>query len=172
MKNDILFFVKNPSHSSCQFRNDNFSFVIWYPKSLYKPKGILFVKYIVWFFFHIFHIFNSKLFSINLLYLDGKLVHHTFIFPSFYRFPFMGVDDLQFGDIWTSDDFKNLGIASSSLKYLLEIYSRKKIWFLCDKSNEASVKLAIKCGFELVGTGTKKSRFLNIFSQYIPLKKI
>jgi RimJ/RimL family protein N-acetyltransferase len=84
----------------------------------------------------------------------------------------MGLDDLQFGDIWTSDDFKNQGIASTSLKYLLEIHHEKKIWFLCIKSNEASVKLALKCGFELVGTGTKKSRFLNIFSQYILLNKI
>ena len=79
----------------------------------------------------------------------------------------MGVNDLQFGDIWTSEDFKNQGIASSSLEYLLEMHSQKKIWFLCNKSNEPSVKLALKCGFELVGTGEKKSHFLNILSQYI-----
>jgi RimJ/RimL family protein N-acetyltransferase len=78
--------------------------------------------------------------------------------------------DLQFGNIWTSDNYKNQGIASYSLEHLLQLYCDKKVWFLCNVNNEASIKLALRSGFELVGRGYKNSRFINIFSKYILIK--
>jgi RimJ/RimL family protein N-acetyltransferase len=79
----------------------------------------------------------------------------------------MDVLDIQLGDIWTSGDFQKMGIATSSLLYISNLHSDKNIWFLCKKSNNASINLALKCGFELVGRGYKNTRFINIFSQYI-----
>jgi RimJ/RimL family protein N-acetyltransferase len=167
MKNDILFFVKKNNTSCMENSYTKFDFYTWYPKHVFKPKGISYINFIVWFIFYIMNVFRSNSFSINLLYLDNKLVHYTYIFPSFYRFPFMDVLDIQLGDIWTSGDFQKMGIATSSLLYISNLHSDKNIWFLCKKSNNASINLALKCGFELVGRGYKNTRFINIFSQYI-----
>uniref|UniRef100_UPI004047E8AB GNAT family N-acetyltransferase n=1 Tax=Algoriphagus sp. TaxID=1872435 RepID=UPI004047E8AB len=172
MNNDILFFVRKPNNPSFQIKNENFNFITWRPNCRYKPKEIPFLKFFIWYLFYFLKIFRSKNFSINLLYSKNKLIHHTFIFPTFYRFPFMDESDIQFGDIWTSDNFKNQGIATRSLEYLFEIYSKNKIWFLCNKNNEASIILARKCGFELVGYGKKYPRFFNILSQYVITNKI
>ena len=167
MSNDILFFVKKSNLNFIENSDTVFEFYTWYPKHIFKPKGVSYINFMIWLFFHFSNIFRSNFFSINLLYLDNKLVHHTFIFPAFYRFPFMDIKDVQLGDIWTCSNFQKMGIAKNSLSHILNLHSDKNIWFLCKKSNKASINLALKCGFELVGRGYKNTRFINIFSQYI-----
>src|SRR5436190_12207072 len=45
--------------------------------------------------------------------------HVTFVFPSYFRFPFMDRRDLQVGAIETSREFRNLGLAKAGLDDVL-----------------------------------------------------
>lgn len=164
----ILFYVKYPNENiPLNDRHEDFDFFYWTPKYFNRPTGFNFFPITIWILFHYFSIFKSKSFSLSCLYSHDKLVHQIIVFPAFFRFPFMGVNDIQFGDIWTLDSFQNKGIAKRNLNLLINKHSNKKIWFLCSEDNIASRKIAENSGFELFGVGYKSKRLINILSQYI-----
>lgn len=143
-------------------------FFLWKPRRLNStPVGFNIFPMILWKLFHYLRIFRSNYFSVSCLYIQNVLVHHIYIFPAFFRFPFMHKNDIQFGDIWTSPSLQNMGIAKKNLKYLSSLHSDKKIWFLCDENNFASRKIAEDSGFVFYGYGYKTKKIFNFLSQYI-----
>lgn len=93
------------------------------------------------------------------IYLDGKLVHRTGIFPRYFRFPFMKRDELLFGDIWTDPKCRRRGLARYAVTSILHAYPNADYWYLVREENDASIKLAQGVGFELVATGVRTRRF-------------
>jgi RimJ/RimL family protein N-acetyltransferase len=170
--NHNIFFYCVDNNDKRNILSSNYNFFLYHPSFFDRPKGLSITKFLLWNLFRLAGIFKSNFFSINLLYLDGKLVHHTYVFPKFFRFPFMNDLDIQLGDIWTDSNFSKRGIAFESVSSLISMHPEKKIWYLCEVSNLASVQLASKCGFTLVGKGYKMKSSFNLFSKYIIETKI
>lgn len=81
---------------------------------------------------------------------DKTIVHTSYVSPKVYRFPFMGKKDIQIGPCWTNENYRNKGIYSNMLLFLLRFYSDvdRTIWIYTNLSNIASQKAILKSGFE------------------------
>src|SRR4051812_11481682 len=51
---------------------------------------------------------------------SGELVHITYIFPAYFRFPFMAAGDLQIGGIVTHPKHRNQGLAKAAIDEALQ----------------------------------------------------
>jgi GNAT superfamily N-acetyltransferase len=93
---------------------------------------------------------------------DGaRVLHRLIVTPRWYRFPFMGGDDLQIGAVCTSPDARRRQLASAAIA---EAHRRfggdgTRFWYVTDAGNTASGALARSCGYELVATGRRTRRF-------------
>jgi hypothetical protein len=133
---------------------------IWQPKpTKLRPRGLTFLPYVVWWLFHYCGVFGSADYRVFLLREDGRIIHRSCLFPSFFRFPFMSRDDLQVGDVWTAAERRRHGVSTWMLKQILALQPQKVVWFLCDASNSASAALARSAGMELHGVGRREPRF-------------
>ena len=116
--------------------------------------------FLAWWLFHNLRIFRNRDF-LMVCYLDGdQVVHRTCVFPPFYKFPFMNRNDIQVGDIWTKDQFRNKGMATGAMKYLLnmEEFRNRTVWYITDVENKQSLKLAEKSGFGVCSMAKKRNR--------------
>jgi predicted GNAT family acetyltransferase len=69
--------------------------------------------------------------------------------------------DVQIGDVWTHPLFRGKGIASKILETIVADYSsvNKRIWYIVEETNLASIKVVEKCGFDLIGYALKYPRY-------------
>jgi RimJ/RimL family protein N-acetyltransferase len=136
-----------------------YPFEVWIPISWrLTPAGFPPYPFAIWSAFHHLRVFRSREYRIVYLREGGRVVHRTVVFPSFFRFPFMRRDDLQFGDIWTADEKRGQGIASSAIAFALSQMrgSGRVVWYITEESNESSARVARNCGFIEWGRGTKR----------------
>jgi hypothetical protein len=93
---------------------------------------------------------------------SGDIVHQSHVFPKTARFPFMAAEDIQIGMTWTKVDSRCLGLASYAIQEILqsEHGNRRLCWYVVDELNAPSIQAAVKNGFKVVGTGTRKQAFL------------
>lgn len=75
----------------------------------------------------------------------------------------MSPSDIQIGDIWTAPHLRGYNIAASAIFKILAMFGEGKrtIWYIVDKNNKASFRLAKKCGFEFFAEG-KRLALLNL----------
>ena len=73
----------------------------------------------------------------------------------------MAKTDLQIGDIWTAPNYYNKGIATFAIQKILDMHkgSNKKIWYVVEQNNIASIRVAEKNGFCKIGEGVRQKRF-------------
>lgn len=116
--------------------------------------------FIVWWAFHRSGVFSNKDFSMIALLEGGRILHRTCVFPRFYKFPFMGKNDVQLGEIWTRGDFRHRGIASKAINCVLnlESYRNKTLWYVVEEDNADSIRLAERAGFLKYSAAEKKRR--------------
>lgn len=137
----------------------------WKP-SLFSvaPRGFPLFPCLIWCFFHYLYLFQNRDYSIILLRCQEKIVHHTFVLPAHYRFPFMLPYDLQISQVWTSPDERGNGLASYALeKTLFELFSDRNFWYITTETNLASQRLALKSNFKYHSHGRKILSFLGPF---------
>jgi RimJ/RimL family protein N-acetyltransferase len=100
----------------------------------------------------------------------GEIVQRLIVTPRWYRFPFMGANDLQVGDVWTSPGHRRRQLARIALT---EAHRRlatdpATIWYVVDSGNEASAALARSCGYRHVATGRRTRRLgTSLLGQYV-----
>jgi len=164
----------------CKISNE-FNYYFWYPSiNNFAPRnfnGINKVYCLIWWIFIFLHIFTNNEYCIFLIYYKDTLVHHSYVIPKYYRFPFMSESDVQIGNIWTHPNFRGKGLALFAVNHICKnkfnLNSKRnkqiqKIWYLVNKNNLSSIKVAEKAGFKKVGYGSKKGLFgLNLFVKYI-----
>jgi RimJ/RimL family protein N-acetyltransferase len=82
------------------------------------------------------------------------------VFPRYFRFPFMGFNDLQFGDIWTHPAHRGQGLGQLGLSAALAYAWQpgRKLWYLTEMENIPSQKLAEAAGFRRWGEGVRTAR--------------
>lgn len=125
------------------------------------PPGLSDRTYAVWWMFHYVHVFRNRDYGVLLARVDGKVVHRAGLFPPYFRFPFMARDDLQIGDVWTAPEYRRRGIASCALRWAMATCARpgRRIWYVVEDTNDASIRTAEALGMRLVGTGERVHRF-------------
>lgn len=154
----------------------DFACELWRPSFLsFMPTGLKSFTFFVWWIFHQARVFTNREYSVILLRdIDGEIAHRSTITPKYFRFPFMAKDDLQIGDVWTSEKYRGKGLAFLAVKKVLEAYApaKTKIWYLVEETNVASIKLAEKAGFVLWGQGERHSPMgINFLGKYLILSE-
>tara|TARA_R110000850_G_scaffold252262_1_gene377463 strand:+ start:264 stop:806 length:543 start_codon:yes stop_codon:yes gene_type:complete len=137
---------------------------LWRPASDEAgPEVFMGFPHIVYRLFHKFGIFSNSDYSA--LCLDslenGATLHVSTIFPRFFRFPFMGADDLQIGATFTQPEARGRRLGRIALVLAAQnlAESGRVFWYVTEASNVASCKVAEGAGFELFATGRRKDRF-------------
>jgi len=135
--------------------------VFWRPHgvSVFPPGGFS-LRFLIWWAFHHLGVFYNRDYAVFLMFDGPRLVHRSCIFPGFFRFPFMGPEDLQVGDTWTHPDLRGKGLATHALRAITggKGGTGRNFWYVVEASNQASIRAVEKAGFERVGMGSKRPR--------------
>lgn len=135
---------------------------IWTPGIMrMRPRGLESSAAMVWWLFDILHVFSNRDYAIAIIRTNGTVVHRSFVFPRFFRFPFMEADDLQIGDTWTAPSARGQGLACAALATIVGHFARpgRSFWYVVESMNPASIRVAEKAGFVLAGSGSRRPRF-------------
>ena len=138
-----------------------FNAVLWRPTALeIVPNGVALLPFGVWWAMHNLHIFSNKDYGLYLIYDGHNLIHLSVITPRYFRFPFMGKEDLQIGDTWTMPDYREKGLASFAIQKIVELYKKpgRRIWYVVEEDNIPSIRAVEKAGFVKYGVGTRRKR--------------
>lgn len=110
----------------------------------------------VWWAFERLTLFSRPGFCEVTIWRDGRRLHRLILTPRWLRFPFMGDDDLQIGDVWTAPDARGQGLARAALAAVQAMTGEdERLWYLADARNLASIALAEAAGYRLVGEGRR-----------------
>ena len=134
------------------------------------PPGLPLAPFGIWTAMHHLRMFANSDYGVLVVYRDGRLVHRSGLFPRYARFPFMRREDLQVGDVWTAPEHRNRGLASFALQRLVDekVRGGRRIWYVVEADNAASIRTAERCGFVLVGTGARTKRLgLALLGQFV-----
>jgi RimJ/RimL family protein N-acetyltransferase len=150
---------------------DPYTVEFWSPRGLdIVPERLALMPFAVWsVMFHHGRIFRNRGYQLLLIRKRGELVHRSCIFPGYFRFPFMAASDLQVGDTWTEPAERGKGLALWALSTVIRrmTINGETVWYICDKDNTASARVAEKAGMRLVGRGERTRRFgLNLLGRF------
>jgi ribosomal protein S18 acetylase RimI-like enzyme len=101
---------------------------------------------------------------------EGRVVHRLIVTPRWYRFPFMGADDLQIGDVWTAPEARRQQLARIAIAEAQRRFGADgtAIWYVVDARNRASAELARSCGYRHAAVGRRTRRLgLSLLGQYV-----
>jgi RimJ/RimL family protein N-acetyltransferase len=150
-----------------------YTYKFWYPSfTSVLPKGLKKLSMPVWWLFHHLRIFANQEYGIFLIYDNEKLIHRSFIFPKYFRFPFMAKNDLQIGNTYTDPDYRGKKLATFAIQQIVRNYGKtdgnpRKIWYLVAQDNTNSIYVIEKSDFKLLGKGQKNKRFgMSFFGYY------
>lgn len=163
MTKDILVFKKDNTAltSNSNIRLD-YRLEVWRPGvfTFVPPnKGI---KYFFYWIFYMFGIFKNSNYASYLLYDNGILVSSCLVVPSYYKWPFMGNNDIQFTYVVTNENYRGQGLAGKLIEKAMADFSHQSdaFWYITDTQNPASIRVAEKLGFRCQGKAERS--FLKI----------
>jgi RimJ/RimL family protein N-acetyltransferase len=130
---------------------EGYSFELWEP-SLFDvvPTQAPRATYAVWWLFHASHVFHNRKYRVVLAWKGAELAHRLGVFPGYFRFPFMGKDDLQIGDVWTAPQHRGRGLAAYAIRFAMASCTSDRpctCWYLSRAENVASIRAAERAGF-------------------------
>ncbi len=147
-----------------------YSIYLWKPKlDQIFPSGLSEKKFAVWWLMHQLRIFPNRDYGVLLIFDGNRLIHRSCIFPRYLRFPFMGNDDLQIGDIFTDEKYRGKGIAAYAIQKIVELYKidNRKFWYIVEENNESSIRVIEKVGFNKIGCGERRKKFgIKLFGSF------
>ena len=134
------------------------------------PDGLPFFPFGIWTTMHHLRLFANGDYGVLVVHHSDRIVHRSGLFPRYARFPFMTKEDLQIGDVWTDPEHRNRGLASFALQELARAKAGqgRRIWYVVEPDNAASIRTVEKAGFALVGTGARTKRLgLSLLGQFV-----
>ena len=154
IKNNLIFFKKNNVKYNDAFDlKEDLTIRIFKPTLLkLKPhKNKIFI-YLFWYLFTF-----GKYKIIYVTNRDEKIVCYSHLLPKFFKFPFMAKQDLHMGPSWTDPNYRGQGIFTYVKNHTLQTFHNKGVafWAIVEKDNYPSIRVQLKNGFEIVGTGAK-----------------
>jgi len=150
---------------------EGYTFEVWRPGL--RPPGAKGKNYVACWAFHRLHVFRNQEYSAIVVRRSGDLAHISYVFPGFFRFPFMSGSDVQVGDTWTAEEHRGKGIATWALMFARETLATegRRIWYVSQEDNVGSIRAAEKAGFTLVGRGSRKPRLGVMMLGYYDLEE-
>lgn len=111
----------------------------------------------VWWLFDRLGVFPNRHCGVFGLRANGRLVHTSLVTPRYFRFPDMGVSDLQIGATWTDPDMRGQGLAKVAVAMIHDAWRGEfqRMWYLVGEDNTASIRVIEASGYRLVGTGRR-----------------
>jgi RimJ/RimL family protein N-acetyltransferase len=138
-----------------------FNAVSWKPTALeIVPNGVALLPFGVWWTMHHLHLFMNQDYSLYLIYDSHNLIYRSVITPGYFRFPFMGKEDLQIGDTWTMPEYRRKGLASFAIQKIVELHKKpgRRFWYVVEENNIPSIRAVKKAGFVKYGVGARRKR--------------
>ena len=155
---------------------EGYAWEIWKPSfTEIVPKGMPLLPFGAWWILHHARIFSNREYALFLIRHDRTIVHRSVITPGYFRFPFMGKEDLQIGDTWTSAAHRGKGLAVFAIRRIVAEYARRgrRIWYLVGKDNLPSIRAAERAGLVRFGEGTRTKRLgVALLGQYEIVTKL
>lgn len=137
-----------------------YTFLHWKPAlNRIIPKGLFRRTFIYCWIFHILRLFRSSKYSVFLIYYDQEIVHCSVVIPAFFKYPFMGKNDVSIGPVDTNKDHRRKGLSSYAIRKIIETYERQntQFWYYMRDENEISKRVIEKFGFTAWGEGIRLS---------------
>ncbi|HEU4962036.1 MAG TPA: GNAT family protein [Sphingomonas sp.] len=126
------------------------------------PRGPNRGRNLCWWGLHRLGLLADRRFAELSLWCGGRALHRLVLTPRWHRFPFMADGDLQIGDVWTAPDARGRGFAWAAIGEALRAGAgARRLWYVVDAANVASVHLIERAGFARVGIG-RRTRPLGI----------
>lgn len=110
--------------------------------------------------------------TVYAIHNGDRLVHRMLVTPRWYRFPFMGANDLQLGDLWTAPDQRGAGLAGFAARAVHADFADvcDAFWYLVPENNLSSIRLVERLNYEYVGRGIRTRRLgLSLLGQFKPI---
>jgi len=132
---------------------------LWCPRwNQALPQGMTNPALRVWWLMHMTRAFANRDYAILVVREAATVVHRSFVFPGYFRFPFQARQDLQVGDTWTAESHRGRGLALHALRSILRLAqgpAGRQLWYITEARNHPSVRVVEKAGFALVGRGVR-----------------
>jgi glycosyltransferase involved in cell wall biosynthesis/ribosomal protein S18 acetylase RimI-like enzyme len=140
---------------------EGFAWELWSPSiTRLTPPGAPAGVYGVWLLFHFLRVFWNRGYAVLLVRHADRVVHRSLVTPGYFRFPFMGRDDLQIGDTWTDPEYRGRGLAAFAIRRILAARgSPTSYWYVVEPDNTPSIRAAEKAGLRRVGSGVRRKRY-------------
>lgn len=167
--NDYVVFASDGGRASEKAPPAGYQLQLWEPAlTAVVPPGAPRPSYTAWWLFDRAHAFRNAGYGVVLVWSGDVLAHRLGIFPGWYRFPFMGPDDLQLGDLWTDPAHRGRGLASAAIAFALRArVDARRFWYVTHQANTASIRTAERAGLHLVGTATRTRPFgVRLFGRF------
>ena len=146
------------------------SFFWWRPGlfSIVPPKMRV-RRFALW-LFHMFRMFGNQEYSVLFIKHGGQFVHRSCVIPGYFRWPFMGREDLQVSSTWTAPAYRGQSLATLALQKIVTDLRKpgRRFWYVSREENPASIAVAKKAGFTLHSHARRTMRFgTRLFGQFL-----
>jgi hypothetical protein len=112
---------------------------------------------LAWLAFQRLGVFATDGFEELSIWRGERMLHRLVVTPRWRRFPFMAVEDVQIGGLWTDPEVRRVGLASAAIAEAHRRHAAigRRFWYLVDDGNAPSAALAEACGYRLIGAGRR-----------------
>lgn len=154
---------------------EGMSFFWWRPGWLsIIPPALGFRVFVLW-LMHRFGLFFNHEYSVLYVKHGDRIVHHSSAIPGYFRWPFMGREDLQISSTWTDPAYRGKNLATLALQKIVSDLRRpgRRFWYVSCEENFPSIVVAKKVGFSLHAYAMRTRKFgIQMFGQLllVPLK--
>jgi len=136
---------------------DGYAFRVWTPTMRHPRPATMGLSSAAWTLFHYCGLFASEGYCTVYIVHGERIVHRSCVLPRYFRWPFMGEDDLQISSTWTAPEFRGKGLASLALAHIVRTMpaARRRFWYVTRESNIPSIRVCRRVGFKLLSYGTR-----------------
>jgi ribosomal protein S18 acetylase RimI-like enzyme len=129
------------------------------------------IKYVIYWLAHYLRFFSNRDYSAVLIYDNKRLIFYMLLVPRYYKWPFMGQDDLQFIYGVTKPEYRRLGIAKIAMDAAIAHFSKpgRKFWGVIHCDNIPSINWVERVGFKCAG---KLQRFSLLGISFLSILKL
>lgn len=134
---------------------------VWQPSwRKILPPHLPWYPFLAFWLFHQLRVFKNRNYRVLFIKDGDRVIQRCCVLPAFFRYPFMHRDDLTVGT-WTHPDYRRRGLAARTLAKAMRVPSQpfRRIWYITNETNAASVRLAERCEFVFFGTGKRVTTF-------------
>lgn len=125
-----------------------------------RPRGLPLVPFAFWWGLHQLSLFGNRDYAMVLGWRGDSLVHYLAIVPGYFRFPFVGPNDLQIAVVWTDPDHRGKRLAPFAIDMAMRFRGAagRRFWYMAAEDNVASLKTARRAGMERAGRAVRPDR--------------